>query len=108
MSFDRDGRADKGYGFDHVGIKGSLCKKIDGAELLGFLLENFDERMPDAVSLLFRIFHSLKSGKELFTGIDIAKALTKPLGEQLANPLGLVVSQKPIVDKDADQSFFDC
>ena len=45
---------------------------------------------------------------KLFTGIDIAKALTKPLGEQLANPLGLVLAQKPIVDEDADESFFDC
>src|SRR4030095_5201413 len=91
----------------YIGIKSSLRKKINGAELRGFLLENFDERMADAAALLFRIFHSLKSGKELFTGIDIAKALTKPLGEQLANPLGLVLPQKPIVDEDADQSFFD-
>ena len=65
VSFDRDGGADKGHRFDHIGIKGPLRKKINGAKLLGFLLENFDERMPDAAALLFRIFHSLKSGKEL-------------------------------------------
>src|SRR5215510_6218360 len=104
VSLDRGGGSDKRYRFDYIRIKGSLRKKLNGAETLGLLLENFDERMPDAPALLFRIFHSLKSGKELFAGIDIAKALTKALSKQLANPFGLVLPQKPIVDENADQS----
>src|SRR5215468_1454232 len=107
VCLDRGGRADKGHGFDHIRIKGSLREKINGAEMFGFFLENFDEHMPDAPTLLFRIFYSLESGKKLFAGIDIAKALTKALGKQLANPFGLVLPQEPIVDENTDQSFFD-
>src|SRR5215813_11994947 len=107
VCLDRGGRADKGHGFDHIRIKGSLREKINGAEMFGFFLENFDERMPDAPALLFRIFYSLESGKKLFAGIDIAKALTKALSKQLANPFGLVLPQEPIVDENTDQSFFD-
>src|SRR5262245_4231824 len=107
VRLDRGGRANKRHRFNHIRIKGSLRKKIDGAELLGLLLEHFDESMPDASALLFRICYSLESGKKLFTGIDIAKALTKALSKQLANPFGLVLPQQPIVDENADQSFFD-
>src|SRR5262245_54510261 len=107
VCFNGDGGADKRHRLDHIRIQGSLREKINGAELLGFFLENFDEPMSDASALLFRIFYSLKSGKKFFTGIDIAKASTKALGKQLANPFGLVLPQKPIVDENADQSFFD-
>ena len=81
VCLDSNGGANKGYGFDHVRVKGSLSEKINRAELLGFLFEYLDERMAYASSLLLRIFHALQSRKKLLTGIDVAKALPESLGE---------------------------
>src|SRR5262249_38773694 len=107
VCLDRGGRADKGHGFDHIRIKGSLREKINGAEMFGFFLENFDERMPDAPALLFMMHSSLAFGNKVSAGTAIAKAPTKSLSKQLATPFGFVLPQESIGAENTDQSFFE-
>ena len=94
-------------GLDDVGVDGALREPADPVELRRLLLEDLDERAPDAPALLLRIRHSGERGEEPILGVDPSHVDPEVSGERGHDLVAFVEPQQAVVDEDAGQAIAD-
>ena len=96
MQLDRGGRTvGVGAAFDHVGIQRPLGQKVRVFDLGRLFLEAFDERVPDAASLLLRFADAAERIQETVFGMDDVQVGLEVVAE-LANHQSAVRSCEAI------------
>ena len=61
----------EGNAFDDIGIEGSLSEIFDIGDAVGFLFEEFDEKVADDLALLLRIDDAPEALQEELGGVHI-------------------------------------
>mmetsp|Transcript_29 Transcript_29/g.56 ORF Transcript_29/g.56 Transcript_29/m.56 type:complete len:264 (-) Transcript_29:148-939(-) len=103
VCFDGRRRALVGNRFYHIGIQGSLEEILTlyphlGFDLRGFLLEDFDEHVPNDFSFLLGFSYPRELVQEAIGGVDAPEVHVALVAHALQAVLRLVFSQAPVVD----------
>ena len=94
-------------GLDDVGVDGALREPRYSVELRRLLLEELDERTPDALALLLRIGDAGKGGEKAILGVDAPDVDPQMSGEGRHDLVAFVEPEQPVVDEDACQLVAD-
>src|SRR4051812_38830487 len=92
---------------NHVRINRTLREEVDACQLVGFLIEHFDEGTANDLSLLLGISHTGKARQESLLRIYPDDVDAQVLSERGHDLIAFTETQKACVDKHADELFAD-
>ncbi len=112
VALDRRGRAFERDALDHVGVERALREKLRlRPEPLGDgfrrVLEDLDERPPDDLPLLLRVFDAVQGLHKLLRRVDDDEVDVEVLAEGLLDLGPLVFPKQPGIDEHARQPVAD-
>ena len=108
VRFDHRGLAAQA-GLHHIGVDRSLCKEVNGTDLLRLFLEDADEFFADDLSLRLGIGHARKLDVETMLRVHAHKIQIKVSvrPEDRLHLVTLVLAKKAVIDEDARQLIAD-
>src|SRR5436305_5908418 len=92
---------------NHVRINRTLRKEVDACQLMGLLIEHFDEGAANDLSLLLRVGHTGQSRQESLLRIYPDNVDAQVLGERGHDLISFTETQKSCVDKHAHELIAD-
>ena len=96
------------HAFNHVGIKRPLGQKLRTLpHFLGCLVEHVNKFPPDDLPLSLRIRHTTQPLQKSFSGINHRQVEMPVFTKYPFHALHLILSQEPVIDKDAAQAVPD-
>jgi len=78
-----------------------LRKEIGAADLLGFCLEQVDERAANELALFFGVGDAFQASKECFLGVDCDERNVVMATEQRDDLFGFIKPHQAMIDIDA-------
>jgi hypothetical protein len=101
------GLAAEGHRFDDIRVQRALGQVTDLTDLVGLVLEDFDEAETDPLALDLRVDHPLQFAEKVVGGIDIDDVEFALLLEEAQDRLRFAGPHQAVVDMDAGQLIAD-
>ena len=108
VRFDGDRRtAREGNGFDYIRVERALGKELGPVDGIGMFLEHINEQLADDLAFGLGVGLAFEFTQKQFTFIGMDQLNIIIVAEHAHDLLRLVLTQQPVIDKDAGQLITD-